>query len=152
MVSLWKFTTIRRRRFRTGRTICRWNGSSRCLKNCRQYTNSCAMKSETSKVLVLMFKKLSFALCLFVLCATPAAAQDTEIDRYTINARVDPAASAVDVKATVAVSNLSQSPKPKLFFQLTRLAKNVTATVGGATATVDVTDDRRANSLSQVVV
>ena len=110
------------------------------------------MKFETLKVLVLMFKKLSFALFLLLSFAFTAAAQDVEVDRYTINARVDPATNAIEVKATLAISNLSQSPKPKLFFRLTRQAKNVTATASGTAATVDVTDDRRVTTLSQIAV
>ena len=99
-----------------------------------------------------MFKKLSFALFLLLSFAFTAAAQDVEVDRYTINARVDPATNAIEVKATLAISNLSQSPKPKLFFRLTRQAKNVTATASGTAATVDVTDDRRVTTLSQIAV
>ncbi len=98
-----------------------------------------------------MFKKLSFALFFLLTCAFTAAAQEVEIDRYTITARVDPA-GVLEVRASLAVTNLSQTARPKLFFRLSRQAKTVTATVGGAAVTVEVSDDRRVNTLSQVAV
>lgn len=97
-----------------------------------------------------MLKKFLSALFITAVFAISAAAQEVEVDRYNITARVDTAASAVDVRASLSISNLSQAPKSKLFFRLIKLAKISTATVNGASATVDTIDDRRVNTLSQV--
>src|SRR5689334_4139903 len=99
-----------------------------------------------------MFKKFTFALLFALLCAAGAAAQDLEVNRYNINARVDAAASAVEVRASLDVANLSQVPKPKLYFRLTKLAKVSATTVNSATATFEATDDRRVTTLSQLVI
>jgi hypothetical protein len=99
-----------------------------------------------------MLKKFSFALLITVLCAIGAAAQEVEVNRYTINARVDAAASALEVRAVLEVANLSQAPKPKLYFRLTKLAKVSAVTVGGATAQFESSDDRRVTTLSQLAI
>ena len=104
------------------------------------------------KVIVFMFKKFSFALFITLLCAIAAAAQEVEVNRYTVNARVDTAASAVEVRATLDVSNLSQAPKAKLYFRLTKLAKLSSAAVNSAPAQFEAADDRRVTGLSQVIV
>jgi hypothetical protein len=99
-----------------------------------------------------MLKKLSSALFITAVFAITAAAQEVEVDRYNINARIDPAASAVDVRAALSITNLGQSPKSKLFFRLTKLAKVTSATVNGASADVETAEDRRINTLSQITI
>jgi hypothetical protein len=99
-----------------------------------------------------MLKKFLSAVFIALCCVTTAAAQEVEVDRYNITARIDTAASAVDARASLTVSNLSQSPKSRLYFRLTKLAKVTTATVGGAAAQVETTDDRRVNTLSQIII
>jgi len=99
-----------------------------------------------------MLKKFFSALFITTVFAITATAQEVEVDRYNINARIDAGASAVDVRASLSVTNLGQSPKPKLFFRLTKLAKVATATVNGASATVETSDDRRINTLSQITI
>lgn len=99
-----------------------------------------------------MFKKFSFALLITLLCAIGAAAQEVEVNRYNINARIDTAASALEVRTSFEVVNLGQAPKSKLYFLLTKLAKVSAATAGGAPAQFEVTDDRRVTSLSQLVI
>ena len=99
-----------------------------------------------------MFKKFFSALFVVVALAIAVAAQEVEVDRYNINARIDAAASAVDVRASLSVTNLAQSPKSKLFFRLTKLAKVASATVNGASATVETAEDRRINTLSQITI
>jgi tetratricopeptide (TPR) repeat protein len=99
-----------------------------------------------------MLKKFSFALFLTLLGAISAAAQDVEVNRYNVNARIDTAASAIEVRATIEVANLSQAPKPKLYFRLNKLAKISAASVGGAPAQFEATDDRRVNTLSQIIL
>jgi hypothetical protein len=99
-----------------------------------------------------MLKKFSFALFITLLCGVAAAAQEVEVNRYTVNARVDTAANALEVRATLEVANLSQTPKPKLYFRLTKLAKVSSATVNSAPAQFEATDDRRVNTLSQLAI
>jgi TolA-binding protein len=99
-----------------------------------------------------MLKKSSFALIVGLLLAVNAAAQEVEVDRYQISVRLDPAASAADCRASIQVINLGQSPKTRLFFRLTKLAKVTSATINGATAQVETLEDRRITTLNQVVV
>src|SRR5689334_5389449 len=99
-----------------------------------------------------MLKKFSLALLISLLCAIGAAAQEVEVNRYNINARVDAAASALEVRAALDVVNLSQAPKPKLYFRLTKLAKVNAVTIGGASAQFETADDRRVNALNQLIV
>jgi hypothetical protein len=99
-----------------------------------------------------MLKKFSFALFLTLFCALGAAAQDLEVSRYNINARVDAAANALDVRAALEVTNPSPAPKAKLYFRLLKLAKVSSATVNGTAAQVDATDDRRVTTLSQLAI
>lgn len=99
-----------------------------------------------------MLKKTLPALFVVAVLAFSAAAQEVEVDRYNINARIDTAASAVDVRAALSISNLAQSPKPKLYLLLTRLAKVSAATVNGATARVETVEDRRVTTLNQIII
>ncbi|HYP29886.1 MAG TPA: tetratricopeptide repeat protein [Blastocatellia bacterium] len=99
-----------------------------------------------------MLKKLFPALLLIIAFTTGAAAQEVEVDRYTVNARIDMAASAIDARASVAISNLSPTPKPKLYFRLTKLAKLTAVTVNGAPAQFEASEDRRVATLNQVAV
>jgi len=99
-----------------------------------------------------MLKKFISALFITTVFAITAVAQEVEVDRYNINARIDAAASAIDVRASLSVTNLGQSPKSKLFFRLTKLAKVASATVNGASASVETSDDRRINTLSQITI
>ncbi|MEN3332978.1 MAG: hypothetical protein V7641_2343 [Blastocatellia bacterium] len=99
-----------------------------------------------------MLKKFSFAFIILLLLAMTVAAQEVEVDRYQITARIDTSASAADCRATIQIVNLGQSPKTKLYFRLTKLAKVTSATVNGATAQVETSEDRRVIGLNQIVV
>lgn len=99
-----------------------------------------------------MLKKVIFALSLVFALTASAAAQDVEVDRYNVTARIDLAASALDARATLAISNLSASPKSKLYLRLTKLAKVSAATIGGATAQVEIAEDRRVATINQVII
>jgi len=99
-----------------------------------------------------MHKKLTTAFLILVAAAIGAAAQEVEVDRYNINARVDPAASAADVRATLTISNLAQSPKLKLYLRLNKLAKVSSVTVNGSAAQFEAADDRRVTTLRQIII
>ncbi len=104
------------------------------------------------KVVLLMLKRILPALFIVAVLAISVAAQEVEVDRYSINARIDAAASAVDVRAALAISNLGQSPKSKLYLRLTKLAKVSGATVNGSSASVETVEDRRVTTLNQIVI
>ncbi|HEX8091990.1 MAG TPA: hypothetical protein VF762_24280, partial [Blastocatellia bacterium] len=99
-----------------------------------------------------MLKSSLSALSIAFIFTISAAAQEVEVDRYNITARIDAAASALDSRASLALSNQSQSPKSKLYFRLTKLAKVTAATVNGAAAQVETADDRRVTSLNQIII
>ena len=99
-----------------------------------------------------MLKRILPALFVVAVLVGSAAAQEVEVDRYNINARIDTAASAVDVRASLSISNIGQSPKPKLYLRLTRLAKVSAASVNGASATFDTAEDRRVTTLNQIII
>jgi hypothetical protein len=97
--------------------------------------------------------KKCFAVLIFLLAlAIDASAQEVEVNRFNVTARVDVAASAVDVRASLNISNVAQSSKPKLYFRLTKLAKVTSATVNGGAAQVETADDRRAITLNQIIL
>ncbi|HJQ70301.1 MAG TPA: tetratricopeptide repeat protein [Blastocatellia bacterium] len=99
-----------------------------------------------------MLKRFVFALFIALSLTAVAAAQEVDVDRYDITVNLDPAASALEARAAVTVSNLSQTPKPKLYLRLTKLAKVGGATVAGSPAQVETTDDRRVTTLNQIVI
>lgn len=99
-----------------------------------------------------MLKRLFPALFIVFAFSVVASAQEVEVDRYNINARIDTTASAVDVHAALSISNLGQSPKPKIYLRLTKLAKVSSATVNGAAAQVETIEDRRVTTLNQIVI
>ncbi len=99
-----------------------------------------------------MLKRFLFALFIAFIYAGGAAAQEVEADRYDIAVNLDPAASAFEARAALTVSNLSQAAKPKIYLRLTKLAKVSGATVGGATAQVETTEDRRVTTLNQIAI
>ncbi|MEW6209313.1 MAG: tetratricopeptide repeat protein [Acidobacteriota bacterium] len=98
-----------------------------------------------------MFKKL-LPLLFILTFAIAASAQDVEVDRYSISARIDIAASAIDARAQLSISNLSQSPKPRLFLRLAKLAKVSAVSIGGATAQFETAEDRRNPALNQLII
>ena len=99
-----------------------------------------------------MLKRFVSVLFTTAVLTSSVAAQEVEVDRYNINARIDTAASAVDARAALSISNLGQSPKPKIYLRLTKLAKVSSATVNGASAQFDTSEDRRVTTLNQIVI
>lgn len=99
-----------------------------------------------------MLKRILPILSIIALLAIGAAAQEVEVDRFNINARIDTAASAVDVRAALSISNLGQAPKPKLYLRLAKLAKVSAVSVNGASAVFETVEDRRVTTLNQIVI
>ena len=104
------------------------------------------------KVFAHMLRRFLSALFIITILAAIASAQEVDVDRYNITARIDAAASAVDTRATLAISNLSQTPRPKLFLRLTKLAKVSAVTVNGAPAQFDIAEDRQVTTLNQIII
>ena len=99
-----------------------------------------------------MYKKLLAALFLGFVLAGAVSAQDIEVDRYNITAKVDLAGSAIDARASLEISNVGSSPKDRLYLKLTKLAKISAATINGVAARVDSAEDRRVIVLNQVTL
>ncbi len=99
-----------------------------------------------------MLKRFTTALLILIAAAINAAAQEVEVDRYNITARIDVAASAADVRAAISISNVSQTPKSKLYLRLTSLAKVSGVTVNGSPAQFETADDRRVTTLNQIII
>jgi hypothetical protein len=99
-----------------------------------------------------MFKKLLISISIGFALSAAALAQEVDVDKYNINARIDLAASALDAQATLQLSNASDTSKSKLYFRLTKLAKVSQVTVDGASAENETTEDHRTQSLNQVIV
>ena len=99
-----------------------------------------------------MLKRVTIGLVILIATAITAAAQEVDVDRYNITARIDVAASAADVRAAISVSNLAQTPKAKLYLRLTKLAKVASVTVNGSAAQFETSDDRRVTTLNQIII
>ncbi|HET9531577.1 MAG TPA: tetratricopeptide repeat protein [Blastocatellia bacterium] len=99
-----------------------------------------------------MLKRLFSVLLVVLALSVLAAAQEVEVDRYNISARLDPASGAIDARATLAVTNLGQTPKSRIYLRLTKLAKVSSVTVGGSPAQFEASDDRRVTTLSQIII
>ncbi len=108
--------------------------------------------SNSNGVVALMFKKILPTLFAILAFTLSASAQDVEVDRYSVSARIDLATSAIDARATLSLSNLSQSSKTRLYLRLAKLAKVSAVSVGGATAQFDLTEDRRNIALNQLII
>ena len=102
--------------------------------------------------------RLFFCLAVFVVLTTTALAQDFEIKKYDLNARVIPQDYKVDVQARLQMVNvsgsdladkilLSTNDKPRLSLLLNPQAKVETMKVNNATVPVKTTEDVRGNLL-----
>src|SRR2546428_6024033 len=107
-------------------------------------------------------KKIFFSLVFASLCATLAFAQEFEIKKHEINARVVPEEQKVDAQAKLRLVNLSDpdlgerillSPdnKPRLSFYLNPNAKVEAMKVNGAAVQPKTAEDAR-NNLTRVYV
>jgi tetratricopeptide (TPR) repeat protein len=101
---------------------------------------------------VSMLNKLVPAILLISAVPVAASAQELEVNRYNVTTRIDVSSSSADVRASLELSNLSQSSRSRLYLRLTKLAKVTSVTVNGAPAQFDSSDDRRVTTLSQLVI
>src|SRR5262249_35565375 len=107
------------------------------------------VKSNTS---VKMLKRLLVAVLAVLAMAYAAVAQEMDVDRYTINAKIDFAASARDVQAQLQLVNPASTSKPKIFLRLTKQAKIGQVTLGGAAVQADTSEDHRFTGLNVITL
>jgi hypothetical protein len=99
-----------------------------------------------------MLKRLLLFIAILLFIPAVAMAQDIEVEKYTISVRIDPAANSLDTRASLEITNRSATPKDRLYFRLTKLGKVSVASVNGAGARIETSDDRRVNALNQIIV
>ena len=99
-------------------------------------------------------KRISFVLILFALCSTFALAQEFEIKKYDVNAKVNVETRSLEMSAKLRLVNLSPPDladkillstdnKPRMSFYLNEKAKVSAMTVNGAAVTPKTTEDTR---------
>jgi hypothetical protein len=101
---------------------------------------------------VKMLKRLLFATLAVMLMTCAVAAQELDVEKYTINAKIDFAASALDAQAQLQLVNPASTSKPKIFLRLIKQAKVSQVTLGGAPVQHDTSEDRRFTGLSIITV
>jgi hypothetical protein len=94
--------------------------------------------------------RLALALVAVVGCAAVAAAQESDVRKYAVDVRLEPAARAATVRATLTVWNPTDAPKRQLQLRINGRAEVRSVTVGGQAATFDVKDDRRYTALKVI--
>jgi hypothetical protein len=93
-----------------------------------------------------------FTLGLFLLAVTSVRAQDSDVKKYVLDVRLEPAAHAATVRATLSVWNPTSAPKRTLQFRIGAKAEVRTVTLAGQTAQFEVADDKRFTNLKVVRV
>ncbi|MGH9760472.1 MAG: hypothetical protein ACREAC_06475, partial [Blastocatellia bacterium] len=99
-----------------------------------------------------MWKKFLLTALTVAGCTCVAAAQEVDVDRYTINAQIDAAANKLQAQAVLALSNPSSLSKPKIFLSITKKAKVSQVTIDGGPAQYEVSDDFRFNGLYRISI
>jgi hypothetical protein len=91
-------------------------------------------------------------LAVVLMTAVAARAQDSDVKKYVVDVRLEPAAHAATVRATLAVWNPTSAPKRTLQFRIGTKSEVRTVTLAGQAAQFDVTDDKRYTDLKIVRV
>jgi len=99
-----------------------------------------------------MIKSLLLSVSISFVLSGAVFAQEVDVDRYSITARIDLTAGAVDSQATLELSNPTDCAKPKLYFRLTRLGKVGQVTINGSPVESETSQDHRTQALNQIVV
>lgn len=87
-----------------------------------------------------------------VVLTSVALAQETDVRKYAIDVRLEPAAHAATIRTTMTVWNPTDAPKRNLQFRINGKSEVRSVTVAGQAATIDVRDDRRLTGLKAVSV
>src|SRR5215471_4690964 len=99
-----------------------------------------------------MLKRLLISILAVLSMAYAVAAQELDVEKYTINAKIDFAASALDAQAQLQLFNPASTSKPKIYLRLTKQAKVSQVTLGGAPVQHDTSEDRRFTGLNIITV
>src|SRR5215469_17750755 len=99
-----------------------------------------------------MLKRLLISILAVLSMACAVAAQELDVEKYTINAKIDFKASALDAQAQLQLFNPASTSKPKIYLRLTKQAKVSQVTLGGAPVQHDTSEDRRFTGLNIVTV
>ncbi|HKF56903.1 MAG TPA: hypothetical protein VKJ45_15700, partial [Blastocatellia bacterium] len=99
-----------------------------------------------------MLKRLLISILAVLSMACAVAAQELDVEKYTINAKIDFKASALDAQAQLQLFNPASSSKPKIYLRLTKQAKVSQVTLAGAPVQHDTSEDRRFTGLSIITI
>lgn len=101
-----------------------------------------------------MRSALARATLVGALLLAPAAvlAQESDVARYAVDVRLEPASRAATVKTTIAVSNVTDAPKRQLQLRLTDRARVLSISLGGQPAVFEAEADKRFPGLQVVRV
>lgn len=93
-----------------------------------------------------------FFLSLVAACSAVAHAQESDVRKYAVDVRLEPAAHAASVRTTMTVLNPTDAPKRNLQFRINGKSDVRSVTLGGQPAVFDAKDDRRYTGLKVVTV
>src|SRR5215467_7227094 len=99
-----------------------------------------------------MLKRLLISILAVLSMACAVAAQELDVEKYTINAKIDFKASALDAQAQLQLFNPASTSKPKIYLRLTKQAKVSQVTLGGAPVQHDTSEDHRFTGLNIITV
>jgi tetratricopeptide (TPR) repeat protein len=99
-----------------------------------------------------MIKKLLVATLAVLALSCAAIAQEMDVDKYTITAKIDFAASALDVQAQLQLVNPANTSKPKIFLRLAKQAKLAQVTLGNEPIQADTSEDHRFAGLTVITI
>ena len=92
------------------------------------------------------------ACAIAVAFASIALAQETDVRKYAIDVRLEPATHAATIRTTMTVWNPTDAPKRNLQFRINGKSEVRSVTFGGQPATFEARDDRRLTGLKAVSV
>lgn len=96
--------------------------------------------------------RAAFACLVVFLFATVVLAQETDVRKYAVDVRLEPASHSAIIRTTLTVWNPTDAPKRNLQFRINGKSEIRSVTLGGQAATVDVREDRRLAGLEAVSV
>src|SRR5215467_8644639 len=99
-----------------------------------------------------MLKRLLIAILAVLSMAYAVAAQELDVEKYTINAKIDFAASALDAQAQLQLFNPASTSKPKIYLRIAKQAKVSQVTLGGAPVQHETSEDHRFTGLNIIAV
>jgi tetratricopeptide (TPR) repeat protein len=99
-----------------------------------------------------MLKRFLIAILAVLAMSCAAVAQEMDVDKYNITAKIDFGTSAVDVQSQIQLVNPASTSKPKIFLRLTKQAKLGQVTIGGAPVQADTSEDHRFPALNMITV